>query len=45
MSGFDPTEQTDVADELAFERRLTWKALLSVAVVAVLVVVRQRYLG
>ena len=45
MREFDATEQTDVADELAFERRLTVKAILSLGLVAVMVVVRQRYLG
>jgi hypothetical protein len=45
MKAFDVTEQTDVEEELAYERRLTWKALGSMAVVVVLVLVRQRYLG
>ena len=45
MKEFDITEQTDVTDELAYERRLTWKAVGSLGVVALVVLVRQRYLG
>lgn len=45
MREFDVTEQTDVADEVAYERGLTVKALVALAVVVVIVLVRQRYLG
>ncbi len=39
------TDQTDVDDEIAYERGLTVKALVALAVVVVIVLVRQRYLG
>jgi len=45
MKEFDVVEQTDVSDEVAYERGLTVKALVALAVVVVIVVVRQRYLG
>jgi len=45
MKEFDVVDQTDVSDEVAYERGLTVKSLLALAVVAVIVVVRQRYLG
>jgi hypothetical protein len=45
MKEFDVTEQTDVTDEMAYERGLTIKSLVALAVVAVIVLVRQRYLG
>jgi hypothetical protein len=45
MREFDVVEQTDVADEEAYERGLTVKAVASVATVVLLVLVRQRYLG
>jgi hypothetical protein len=45
MKEFEVTEQTDVADEVAYERGLTVKAFVALAVVMVIVLVRQRYLG
>lgn len=38
-------EQTDVSDETAYERTLTVKAVVSLGVVAVVILIRQRYRG
>jgi len=45
MREFDVVEQTDVSEEVAYERRLTWRAVWCLALVVVIVLVRQRYLG